>query len=189
MSKSLDSRIKAAARKQQGFTLIELAIVLAIAAIIGILIFMRMTKVQNANIANNESSNLAMMVSDARTKFSNQGDYAGVSAAVLINNGLVPQTMVSGATIKTGWGTGVTVAPSNLNGTANDGIKFTYTVPKKNCSDFVTGAAAAVSKITIGTTVVKNAPAGSSTLDMTALGTACDASAAGTVAAAFEQGV
>lgn len=177
-------------RKQQGFSLIELAIVIALVAVLAFFVFQKLQKVQGSRVASDEANNAALMIGDAKTKFTSQGDFAGVTSAALINAGVVPKSMVNAAgnAILTGWGTTVVAAPTNVNGTANDGIKLTYPVPKENCNEFVTGVAGLVQKITVGTTVVKNAPAGASKLDMIATGTACDAGGTGNVNVILETG-
>lgn len=180
--------IQSLRRRQGGFTLIELAIVIALAALIMFIVFARLTKTQNSRISSDEASQLTQIMTDARTKFASQGDFTGVTSKVLIDNGLIPSRMVSGSTVVTGWGTTVVAAPINLNGTANDALQLTYPVPKANCPDFVTSAAGSVAKVTVGTTVVKNVPTGANTIDMTALGTACDASGTGNVNVLLAQG-
>lgn len=175
-------------RKQGGFSLIELAIVIAIAAIIIMLVFSRLSRVQNARIASDEASNYSMMMTDIRTKYGSQGDFAGITAQSVINNGLAPRSMVNGTALRSGWNTPVTIAPISLTGTANDGVQLTYNVPREQCSDFVVGAAGASARVTVGSTVVKNAPANINNLDVNALGTACNANLGGTVAVLLAQG-
>lgn len=177
-----------AGKRQGGFSLIELAIVIAIVAILLFLVYSRLSKVQNARIANDEASNFTQMMTDVRTRFSTQGTFAGVTPKVLIDNGIVPQAMIKGATISTSWNTTVGVAPATFVA-ADDAVAMTYTVPREQCSDFVTASSPSAAKITVGATVVKNVPA-TPQVDLTiaALGTACDASTGGTVAIELEQG-
>jgi prepilin-type N-terminal cleavage/methylation domain-containing protein len=180
----------ASKRAQQGFSLIEMAIVIAIAAILLFLVYMRLSKVQDSRIANDEASNFSSMMTDIRTRFGAQGDFAGVTTAVLVGNGLVPSNMVKGAAgaqaIVTGWNTVVTVAPATLQ-YANDAVALTYQVPRKQCSDFTTAAAQAAARVTVGGTIVKNAAAGLDKVNLVQLGTSCDASAAGNVTVVLEQ--
>lgn len=177
-------------RKQQGFSLIEMAIVIAIAAILLFLVYQRLTKTQDSRIANDEASNFSSMMTDIRTRFGAQGDFAGVSTAVLIGNGLVPANMVKGTAgaeaIVTGWNTTVAVAPATLQ-YANDAVALTYQVPRKQCSDFVTAASQAAARVTVGGAVVKNAAAGLDKVNLTQLGTSCAASTAGNVSVLLEQ--
>lgn len=175
-------------KKQAGLTLIELSIAIVIAAALIFGIFYLVGVVNDRSVVKDEGQYLNQMVADARTKFRQQGSYAGITPQVMINLGIVPPPMVNGNNITTGWSTNVAVAASNLNGTAGDGIAFTYTVPRKSCSDFIDAGAAASARVTIGTTVVKSIPAGQNTLNVANVATACDADAGGNVQVIFEQG-
>lgn len=189
MRNTLHSRISnlRSRKAQGGFSLIELAIVIAIVAILLFLVYQRLSKVQNSRIAGDEASNYTQMSTDVRTRFGSQGDFSGLTPKVLIDNGIVPQAEVSGATIQTSWNTTVAVAPAQFT-VANDAFAMTYTVPREQCSDFVTAAAPAAARVTVDATVVKNVPGSVNTINMATLGTACDASTGGTVAVKLEQG-
>lgn len=186
--KSNIRNIRPGRSKQKGFSLIEMGIVLAIAAIVLYGIYSWVSRVQNQRVANDEAQNYNMMVSDVRTKFGAQGTFTGISPAALINLGLVPKTMINGAAIRSGWNTPVAVAAVNLNGTAGDGVQFTYTVPREQCSDFVTGAAGASARVTVGGTMVKDIPGGVNTVNVGTLATQCAANTGGNVAILLAQG-
>lgn len=125
-----------------------------------------------------EAQNFQMMSGDTRAAYGkSQGNFTGVSAAQLIMHNLVPRKMVSGTTIQTGWNTPVTPAPASLNGTAGDAVAWTYNVPRTDCSEFITMVSGSIARATIGGTAVLDVPNGVSTLNMTAVGTACNASA------------
>lgn len=175
-------------KKQAGLTLIELSIGIVIAAALIFGVFYLVGVVNDRSVVKDEGQYLNQMIADARTKFRQQGSYNGINPGVMINLGIVPPPMVNGANIRTGWSTNVAVAPTNLNGTVGDGISFTYTVPRKSCSDFVDAGAGAASRVTIGGTVVKSIPAGQNNLNIVNVATACDSDAAGNVAVIFEQG-
>lgn len=174
--------------KQKGLTLIELAIVIAIVAIIIFGVFLLFSRVQTSRIATDEAQNLNMMMADVRSKFGTQGSFNGITPTVMINLGLVPRTMINGNNIRNGWNTNVTVAAVNLSGTAGDGVEFTYQVPREACADFVTSASGAASRITVGGTVVKNVTAGQNTVNVATLGTQCNADAGGNVPVLLAQG-
>lgn len=189
MRNSLHARVHQlrSRKKQGGFSLIELAIVIAIVAILLFLVYQRLSKVQNSRIAGDEASNYTQIATDVRTRFGSQGDFAGITPKILIDNGIVPQAMIKGATISTSWNTTVAVAPAQFT-VANDAFAMTYTVPREQCSDFVTATAPAAARVTVGAEVVKNVPGSVNQINMATLGTACDASAGGTVAVKLEQG-
>lgn len=180
MHSSIRSFRAPVAHKNKGFTLIEMAIVLAIAAIVLFGVFTMVSRANNARVATDEAQNFNIISSDMRTKFSTQGNYTGVTVENLVNLGAVPKHMVSGGTINTGWGTTVTAAVTNLTGT-DDGVAFTYTVPRESCADFVTAASGASAVVSVDGTSIKNVPGGANTVNVAALGTACDSSAGGNV--------
>jgi prepilin-type N-terminal cleavage/methylation domain-containing protein len=168
-------------KKQAGLTLIEILIVLVIAAGLLFGIFYLVSQANERSIIRDEVQSYNTIANDARTSFRKQNDYTGVSAAVLIQLGIVPPTMINGTAIRSGWNTAVVVAPINLNGTANDGMQFTYTVPRTACPTFIDGVANSAARITIDTTVVKDVPANLTTINVADVATACDAPAGGNV--------
>lgn len=175
-------------RKQQGFTLIELVIVLAIAAVILFGVFILVSRAQTSRVANDEVQNFNMMIADVRTKFGPQGSFVGITPAVLIDLGIVPKHMINAATIRTGWSTTVAVAPTNLNGTVGDAVRFSYTVPRASCGDFATGASGAAGRVTVDGVVVKDVPAALNNVNVAALAGACDSDIGGTVDILLDQG-
>lgn len=175
-------------RKARGLTLIEILIALVIAAGLLFGIFFLVNIANDRTIVREETQVFNSMINDVRTKFRAQGTYAGITPAIMIQLGIVPPNMINGNVIRTGWNTNLAVAPINLNGQANDGIAFTYTLPRRSCPDFVDGVQAAVARITIGADVVKNVPAGVNAVNIPAVAAACDAGAAGNVAIELAQG-
>lgn len=159
-------------RKSKGFTLIEVLIVLAVAAGVLFTVFLAVNKVQAKQLTKEAAEGLNLMVADTRAKFKSQGNFTGVSAQVLVNNRVPPSNMIQGANIVSQWSSNIEVAPATLQNT-NDAVSFTYTgIGIEDCSNFVQAAEATFSRITVGTTVVKNIPSGSG-LNVAALGTAC----------------
>lgn len=175
-------------KRQQGFTLIELVIVIAIAAAILFAVWIGVSRAQNSRKANEAVQNFNMMMADVRTKFGVQGSFAGITPAVMIDLGMVPQPMINGNAIRTSFNTAVAVAATNLNGTAGDGVEFSYTIPRVNCADFVTGTSGASARVTVDGTVVKNIPAGDNTLDVAAMSGQCNADAGGNLVVLLAQG-
>lgn len=100
--------------------------------------------------------------------------YAGVTAAIVIDNGLVPASMVNGTSIQHTYGGAVTVTPIALFGISNNGIRYTFnSFPgSEQCSSFVRGIEKNVEVFVVGSTTVKTS---GGTLNMSTLGTACSA--------------
>lgn len=165
-------------KKQQGFTLIEMAIVLVLAAAVVYGIFAAMKVVGTRTTNNQEVKNATMIAADLKTKFGGQLSYSGLTNSTAIQINAIPKGMIQGANIVTGWGTTLAITASNVNGTANDGFALTYEVPADSCSDFISAVEGAFTKITIGTNVVKNARSGDSTLTVADLAR-CSATATG----------
>ncbi len=123
-------------------------------------------KVQNATSA------LIDMTKETQNLFKSQGDFTGISPAVLLNNGVVPEDMVSGMTILSQWNSVVAVAPNTEIG-ANDTFSMTYPgISSDECSQMVTKASNSFYKIDVAGTLVKDLTA-SADLNVPSLGTQC----------------
>lgn len=163
-------------KAHKGFTLIEVLIVLAIAAGVLFAIFAAVSKVQAKSIAKEASEGLNLMVADVRAKFKSQGNFTGVTPQVLIQNRIPPSNMIQGNQIISPWNTPINVAPATLV-TANDAVAFTYTgMGSEDCSNFVQAAEGSFSRISVNGTNVKDVPGGPATarLNIATLGQQCD---------------
>lgn len=160
---------------QGGFATMDVVIAVILVAALAGGVFYFANKGNASRLAADEAAQFNVMAQDAVSKYAGQGNYEGATATVLINHGVVPPSMINGNTITSGFNTVVTIAPANLGGSTNDGLAFTYNVPRKVCSNFVNGVSAA--KITVGGSTVLDETNGINKMDVTALGTACNASA------------
>lgn len=153
------------AQNQKGFTLIEIAIVLAIIAVLavmgnsGIGIY---KQVKNEK----ESQALKNVASALQTKFRNDSVTTGLNSLVVNNAGVLA---------KTGWTSSggaapvithglkgiVSFAPANVvPGAGDDGISISMaSVPFDSCGDIARSASQRAEIITIGTTVVQTTSA------------------------------
>lgn len=147
---------------QDGFTMIELMIVLALAAIatvIGISLY-------NSNSAQTEIErevrNLNSLVPLVKQTFMTaQGNYEGLSNTVMLNSKSFPEGMrvgTSNTLIRHSWNNdGVDLDPVNFLGTANDSFTITYkSVPAQACQDLMTRVYKFFEEVEIGGTVVSN---------------------------------
>lgn len=167
-------------KKTKGFTLIEVLIVLAIAAGILFAVFIAVGKVQTKQVSKEAAEMLNLMVADVRAKFKSQGNFTGITPQVLIDNRIPPNTMIEGANIVSPWNSHILVAPVTINN-PNDAVRFTYqTVPQEDCSNFVTAAQGTFTRITVNGTVLKNVPT-VPMLNVAQLGTACVAANTATI--------
>lgn len=145
--------------RQRGFTLIEILIVIAIAAGILFGIFTVANRIGERSAINEFASNMNVLAAETSAAFRAQGNFAGVSVAALLGMGAPPVTMRGAGTppttIVSPWGTvGVQV---ETIASPNDGVRFTVNaVPAAACSSLVTAAEGAFSRVLIGGSAVKN---------------------------------
>lgn len=166
-------------RKQsRGFSLIEFGIVVALIAGATVIVYLMFSGRNDSATASAEAQNFTMMAADAQQKWRAQGNFTGINAEALINNGVVPSTMVVGSTIETRWNTPVTVAAGTIT-SAGDSAVFTYQVPRRSCADFVTQAGSSAVVVAVDGTDVKNVPAGENTMNVTTVGSSCDSTSGG----------
>lgn len=128
-------------RRRGGFSLVEIAMVLAIVALLvaGVMLFFA-----NANTAqrtNDALQEVSAVNQAVQSLYSGQPDYAGVTAAVLVNSKQIAQKWVRGTTqMANAFGGAVTVAASaGSGGVANTAYTVTFSnVPAAACAKLAT---------------------------------------------------
>lgn len=141
--------------KNQGFTLLEILLVIGIAAVIAIAAFMAWPAVQSSQRANAEQSR-AMTIA-AGVKQAYNGRYSGVSNENVIRAKIPPSDMINGTALNSSWGGTVTVAPAATN------TKFTITydtVPENVCLKLAPGLGQSFENVTVGGTAIRDDAAG-----------------------------
>lgn len=189
MNAVIMSRGRMGRNNQKGIGLIELAIALAIA--VGVLwgVFKIVGTVNAKRQTSSLSQSVTMMGNDLRTKFSEQGNFTGLTTATFIQLGIPPESMISGSALSTSFSTPMTVAATNVNGTGNDGFSFTFTgFPASSCSDFVMAVAPNFARVQIGGATVKNMGTGSTDSEITVTELANCQGANGAVSIVLSQG-
>lgn len=123
--------------RQRGLTLIEAAMVLALATIVvaGVLLFFQSASTSNST--NAAASQLAAVQNAVRSLYAGQSSYAGLDATTLIQSRSLPGNMVNGSTITSAFKAGVTVAPVASAGNAQFAVTFDG-VPTEACSKMAT---------------------------------------------------
>jgi prepilin-type N-terminal cleavage/methylation domain-containing protein len=140
-------------KKQGGFTLIELSIVIAV----GLLLILAGLKFgpqlfRSVKI-NQEASNIATLSSNISNVY--QGRYAAITVANIIQLNLIPQDLLNGAAMAGNWGA-ITVAASNLTGGAA-GTAYQLSlanIPPQVCPVLAPALAAMADELDVGTTAL-----------------------------------
>jgi prepilin-type N-terminal cleavage/methylation domain-containing protein len=163
------------ARRQAGMTLIELGIVLAIAAIVIFFAISKFGEISANSRAQNAATEFASIATNIKRIFSTQSNYSTLTATVLANAKAVPLSYVNAGappTFQHPLGGALTIGPQNVTGSANDGIRYTYAgVPSPECNMFTQMVVGGAYSITIDGTAVKASP--SANLDIAQTATLC----------------
>lgn len=155
-------------RIENGFTLVEILLVVGFIALAGIAIYTVYTKVQMSNAALQEGKNLDTMRAGVKNLFGGSSNYSGLTNSVLNDARITPDSMrvipykANDSSINNSFGGAVVVSPTSLGDGSNNGFKVIYpAVPGAVCAKLVTGAGTAWDQITVGGTVVKKFGTGS----------------------------
>lgn len=171
-------------KRQKGFTLVELGIVVAIAAVIIGIALAVVPALLASTRANAEISQLPTVTTKIQRAYANAANFAAVTTAAVVNLNVFPDSQVDkvAVTISNRWGGSVTVAPATLVN-ANDGVAITETlIPTAECLQIGQGVEGFMRKIAVGTApgiVVK--VDGTATTDPVKLGTECQKTNANTM--------
>jgi prepilin-type N-terminal cleavage/methylation domain-containing protein len=148
--------MKSIQRKQGGFSLVEILLVLGIIALLAIAAFIIFPQVQAANRANTEQANITTMAAGIKNLYGATRNYNGITARTLIQARIAPSSMYGNDTTATAltsaWSGAVTVAAA---GTGDSQFVISYAgVPSEVCTRLVPGLLANFQTVTVGTTVV-----------------------------------
>lgn len=140
--------------KRKGFSLLELLLVMGIIAALIIAAFVVYPKIQAAQRANVEISNISIIESGIKSLYSSSADYTGVSTTTLLNAKIFPDNMVKSGAVYNVFKGRVTVEYSNYS----DGSYqiFYYNVPDVECSKITAGVFNKFGQIQINGTVIKS---------------------------------
>ena len=138
-----------ARRRRRGFSLVEIAMVLAIGALVvaGVMMYFN-----NANVSaktNEAMSQLSSIQETVRTLYQGQSDYSGIDTATLASSQLVPNKYKKGTNaLRSPFGADITIA----TGAGNNQFAVTYAkVPDLACQRMVTAdLGTGVVSLTIG---------------------------------------
>jgi prepilin-type N-terminal cleavage/methylation domain-containing protein len=126
-------------RRHSGFSLVELAMVLAIVALLvaGIMLFF--SNASTANKTNDAMTELAAVQQVTRSLYAGQPDYTGLDTAVIAAAKQLPNKWVkAGTSLTSPFSSAVTVVASTTN-SANDSFTVTFNgLPDTACNKMVT---------------------------------------------------
>lgn len=163
-------------RKNKGFSLLEILLVLAIAAALVIGAFIVYPKVQAGARADAESKNISTIVAGIKSLYTSSSTYAGLTNTVAANAKIFPDNMLNGSSTTpiNAWKGNVTVAAANTGPSSATGSSFTIqylAVPAAECAKIVSGLAGNFYTVSVDSTAVKTA---GGTLDVAAMTKACN---------------
>lgn len=169
-------------RRQKGFTLIEVGIVLALVGVALFFTLSKMSTTSDLTRSQNFVSEFSGIVTNAKRLYATQQSYTGVTIAILRDNNVFPATWNVGGTVTGPWTGAVTTAAATLV-TAGDGLTITVpNIPQGVCSDIVRAMASGVDVISVAGTNVK---AFQTTINLATAGTQCASAANVSIAFSF----
>ncbi len=120
--------------KNKAFTLIELLLVVGFIALMSVVVYVVLPKVQAQNRANAEQKNIEAISSGIKILYSMKGSYANISTAVVSTSKVAPIAMVSGTNLLNTFGGSVTIDSDSLGGSTNNVYRLTWNgVPDYEC--------------------------------------------------------
>lgn len=143
--------------RQSGFSLLEITMVAGIIILFSVAAIVGYRMASDSANMNKAVNSLNSITAGVRNMFATQGDYVGLTNAVMLTSNSLPEDLrgTGSGTIKSPWlNAGVTLSPANVGGTANDGFNIRFNnVPARACQNFVTQVFKSYT-ITVGSTPV-----------------------------------
>lgn len=155
-------------KSTQGMSLVELLLVVGLAAIILAGMFVAYNKVQSTNAANTESTNISTLRAGVKNLYGSSTSYNGLTNAVLLNARVVPDNMrdatgaVGATAITNSFGGAVVVTPTTFGTGAqpDNAFQIVYPrVPADVCAKLVVAVAQSFDRVVAGAQTVKDTSA------------------------------
>lgn len=185
----MNCRAQVAHKKQKGFSLLELTVVIAV--VFGLIGFGISAAPQLFSSMNSvgELSELPTVIMNVKKSAKDRPNYNGLTIDTLARSNVFPEGRATipstgAATVQNQWGGAVTGAVGTLNATDDIYRLVSQAVPKQECIDTVKGVAKMVRRIYVDAANSATAGGGSlvkadgGTVTDSTLATACDGSAA-----------
>ena len=186
-SLGLKSRISSM-KNQKGLSLIELLVVIGLAAVVIATALSAYQTTSDANKVSQAVKDLGALNAGVKSAFAASPNFSGVTSEVAYKLGIVPSNMKADPAnnlIESGFGTvliadgtgaGDAGAPT-LPGTSNTTRLFSITfqnVPEESCNKFVTQTSASAELISINSTFVKDQASGDTVADIAEVTANCN---------------
>ena len=165
-------------KKNKGFTLVEILLVVGFIALASIGIYAVYNKVTTTSKANQENTNLQTIRAGIKQLFGNQTNFTGLTETVVRNARISPQDMHTGTnTLTNAFGGAVTIAPIVSGTTLGSAPGFSITtsnIPGDVCVKLASGAGSSFDRVSVGATEIK-AVGTNTQVNPVTVTTACDA--------------
>lgn len=143
-------------RRQRGITLVEVTIVMILAALLAAAAVFGYQKNQRRTEIRDNTSLIIEVSTELQRKFGMNNQYGAVTTAIAVQSRTIPQELrATATTANNSYGGAITIAPVNLTGT-DDGVALTWAnVPQSQCVDLVLGAHNVARRVRVAGTTVK----------------------------------
>lgn len=140
-------------RRQRGVTLIEAIIFLSLLSVVLGIVLNKASIAFASNRAAQSTDAAQLIAAGIKSAYQLRNSYAGLNTTAAINNGLVPDYMVSGGTLTNVWGGGVVIEAVT---TPSNGFTIVFRgVPAEDCAKFVNAVSSGFEEVSIKNTKVK----------------------------------
>ena len=140
----------------RGFTLIELMVGVVIISVAIVAIVARVNTTRQNTQVNTELANLETIVAAAKSSFSGQTSYAGLTNAILLSANAFPSQMVNAGAVTNSWSGPVTATPQTVPAAVNTRIQVAYDgVPTGACINLINSASKTADGIYVTATPIK----------------------------------
>lgn len=135
-SQELSVREIMAKRRRKGFSLLELAMVLALGVLIAVGVMMFYTQANTSRNTQNAIVQVGALQQAVRSLYGGQASYNGLSNAILVSTKALPANMVSGTdVIRSAFSGAITVASADSGGGTDSGFSVQFDgVPQDACT-------------------------------------------------------
>lgn len=150
---------------QSGYTLIEIILAIGVMTLLGVGIFANYDKKRASVLADNQSKYLKIINRTIINGYGTVGNYAALTPANLINEGIAPIEMTNGAALNNVWGGDFTTGAVTFGGVPGFFITLTQ-VPASGCAKVASTVANDFLEMDINGVAVKTTANANITIDV-----------------------